>query len=378
MKELKDLSLDITEEEYRNDGAMHYSTLASYERGGFHSIPTLGEKKESSSLTFGSIVDTMLTDGIKAFNEQYYVCDFPEISNDGFLNLTKSFFSLYKDEHTKEKYKSVDEIPRDIILSGLDSINYGRTWRSETRLSKYREACREYYRQLFIAQDRIVISNTQYGDAINCVNAIKTSPTTSLLFADNTPFDDWKRYYQLKFSAYVKYDESTTELDIIPHNSPKYTKELEKQGYIPYSCMADLILVNNTTKTIIPVDLKTSSHYEDEFYKSFVDWMYMIQGRLYWRLIEAAISVDEDFNSYNLLNYIFVVVNKKTLTPLAWRYADTKKLGTLYYGKDNQIVCRDPFIIGAELYKYQHTNPKVPNGITQDKPNDLIQYLNTL
>lgn len=380
MKELKDISLNITEEEYRNDGAMHYSTLAGFERGGFHAIPTLTDRKESPSLLFGSLVDTILTDGMKAFNEQYYVCELPEISNDSFLNITKGFFNnLYKNETTKEKYPSLDAIPNSIILSALNDIGYGRTWRAETRLSKYREQCREYYRQMFIAGNRIIVSNTMYSDAINAVNAIKTSPLTSILFADNTPFDDWKRYYQLKFSAYVKYNINTHEIiSIVPHNSKDFSKDLESQGYIRYSCMMDLVLVNDKTKTIVPCDLKTSSHYEDEFYKSFVDWTYDIQAREYAALLRAVMNTDEQFNSYKLQNYLFIVVNKKNLIPLVWRYGNTYKRGTLYYGKNNQIEFKDPFELGVELNNYVLTNAKIPSGITREKPNDLIQYLNTL
>lgn len=211
------------------------------------------------------------------------------------------------------------------------------------------------------------------------MNTIKTSPLTSMLFADNTPFDDWKRYYQLKFSAYVKYNPNTREIvSIIPNNSKDFSKDLESLGYIHYSCMMDLVLINNKTKTIIPCDLKTSSHLEDEFYKSFIEWTYNIQAREYAAILRAAMNQDEEFNGYKLQNYLFIVVNKKSLTPLVWQYADTFKRGTLYYGKNQQIECRDPFDLGIELNDYMLRQPKVPNGITQDRPNDLIKYLNTL
>ena len=38
--------------------------------------------------------------------------------------------------------------------------------------------------------------------------------------------------------------------------------------------MADELIVNHERKIIIPVDLKTSSKCEWDFYKSFVDWRY--------------------------------------------------------------------------------------------------------
>ena len=41
MKSLKDISWQVTEEEYRQDKALSYSTLAKYERGGFKSLKSL-------------------------------------------------------------------------------------------------------------------------------------------------------------------------------------------------------------------------------------------------------------------------------------------------------------------------------------------------
>ena len=45
--------------------------------------------------------------------------------------------------------------------------------------------------------------------------------------------------------------------------------------------MPDLLIVNHENKTILPIDLKTSSHEEWDFPKSFVQWNYQIQARLY-------------------------------------------------------------------------------------------------
>ena len=71
MKSLKDISLPITEDDYRNDGCMHYSAIASYDRGGFGAIPTLFDKKESPSLQLGSAVDLLITGTPEEFEQQY-------------------------------------------------------------------------------------------------------------------------------------------------------------------------------------------------------------------------------------------------------------------------------------------------------------------
>lgn len=82
------------------------------------------------------------------------------------------------------------------------------------------------------------------------------------------------------------------------------------------------------------------------------------------------------FKDYTLADYKFIVVNKNTLTPLVWEFTDTKKTGTLHYGKDRQIEMKDPEDIGVELYSYLSSRPDVPMGIKKDTHNDLISWLN--
>ena len=189
-----------------------------------------------------------------------------------------------------------------------------------------------------------------HNNALACVRALHESPATKQLFAVDNPFEpEIERCYQIKFR-------NTFE-------------------GVTYTIMADLVYVDHKRKLIIPCDLKTSSHYEDEFYKSFVEWRYDLQARLYANLIKAAIENDDYFKDFKMLNYHFIVVNKKTLTPLVWEFPDTYNMNTLYYGKDNQLVFRHPFEIGKELNAYLKNTPSVPNGINLAKPNNLNEFL---
>ena len=62
-KSLKDISWQVPEETYREDPALSYSALATYERGGFNCLESLYDRKETPSLTFGSAVDAIITGG---------------------------------------------------------------------------------------------------------------------------------------------------------------------------------------------------------------------------------------------------------------------------------------------------------------------------
>jgi hypothetical protein len=61
-----------------------------------------------------------------------------------------------------------------------------------------------------------------------------------------------------------------------------------------------------------------------------------------------------------MLNYRFIVVNKKTLTPLVWEFPLTYAKGDLI--NEEGTVFRHPFTIGEELQGYLNLRPQVPNG----------------
>ena len=138
-----------------------------------------------------------------------------------------------------------------------------------------------------------------------------------------------------------------------------------------------LLLVDHEKKIVYPIDLKTSSHTEWDFFESFIQWRYDIQARLYWRIIRWNMDQDPLYKDYQLADYTFIVVNKKTLTPLRWKFEDTQTAGTLIYGKNKQIELNDPFEIGKELSNYLSSRPEVPTGIEMTENNSITQWLNT-
>lgn len=346
-KELKDISWLVDEPTYRADPALSYSTLATYERGGFYSIKTLAEKKESPSLLLGSVVDCILTDGEDAFNDRFAVMDY-SITDSG-INVCKALASLYG-----KQYKEFKDIPEVLVSQTAQETGFWKDPKWNSR--RYKEVLNtgdvDIYYKVLTSSDKTIISSQMYSDALAMVDALKTSEATKFYFAPDNPFDDSiRRYYQLKFKATL--------------------------GGVDYRCMADEIVIDYSNKLIHPVDLKTSSHFEAEFYKSFIDWTYNQQARLYWKIIRENLDKDEYFRDFTLDDYTFIVVNKNTLTPLTWKYTDTQKRGTLIYGKNHNIELRDPLEVGKELHYYLTHDCKVPLDISMTKPNDIVKFLNT-
>lgn len=345
-KSLYKISWAVDEPTYRADPALSYSILSKYERSGFNSLDTLFDKIETPSLTFGSAVDSLITGGKKEFDERFIVADFPVIAP-AFLQIIKQLFANYG-----KKYDKLGDIPDKDIIDLTEVVSFYPNWKAQTRAKAIKEQGEQYYRLLYLAEDKAVLSSQMYKVILDTVNALQTSEATKWYFQEDNPFENIERLYQLKFKARL-------------HNTV-------------YRCMADLIIVDHDAKTVQPIDLKTSSKKEWEFFKSFIEWRYDLQARLYWRIIRACMDEDEYFKDFKLLPYKFIVVNGSTLTPLVWEFHLTEAVGTLKIGKQNQIELRDPCMIGEELSYYLNNRPKVPAGVDIAGVNSLTVWLDTI
>lgn len=336
-KELKDISWQVSEKKYRADPALSYSTLAKYEREGFNKLDHLFDHISTQSLLEGSMVDCLITGSQDEFDDLYYVADYPSIGDKEQL-VAKMLYEKYHDSYELFSY-----IPNDVILSVINEVGWQKNWRDETRVRVLSERIAMYYNLIIQADNKTVVDSNTYDRILKMVQTLKTSPTTQGYFVDNDPMSSVKRYYQLKFRA--------------------------KFESVCYRCMADLIIVDYEEKKVYPIDLKTSGHKEWDFQDSFEQWSYMIQARLYWRIIKVNMSNDPYFKDFTLEDYRFIVINKESLTPLVWEFPLTRAKGTLIDKEGKEY--RDPFEIGKELQSYLNFRPKVPVGIDRSGINTI-------
>ena len=336
-KELKDISWQVSEKKYRADPALSYSTLAKYEREGFNKLDHLFDHISTQSLLEGSMVDCLITGSQDEFDDLYYVADYPSIGD----KEKQIVLTLYDRLHTI--YAQFSSIPYEDILSILCEFDWQKNWRDSTRVKVFSERVGSFYNLIIQADNKTVVDSNTYDRILKMVQTLKTSPTTQGYFADNDPMSSVKRYYQLKFRA--------------------------KFESVCYRCMADLIIVDYEEKKVYPIDLKTSGHKEWDFQDSFEQWSYMIQARLYWRIIKANMSNDPYFKDFTLEDYRFIVINKESLTPLVWEFPLTRAKGILIDKEGKEY--RDPFEIGKELQSYLNFRPKVPVGIDRSGINTI-------
>lgn len=242
MKKLSDISWQVDETTYRQDPALSYSILARYEREGFEHLDTLFESVSTPSLSFGSCVDCLVTDGEEAFNNQFMVSDIPNMEP----AVEPVVKEVYKQCHNS--YTDINDVPDSILLPVINQYGYQPRWKPETRCKVIKEKGQQYYQTMFMAGNKTIITQDVYNRVFACVRALKDSPQTRNYFCEDNPFESIERFYQLKFKGTL--------------------------DGVDYRCMADEIVVNHEKKIVIPCDLKTSSHKEYDFHKSFVQWRY--------------------------------------------------------------------------------------------------------
>lgn len=337
LKELSSISWQVSEETYRQDQALSYSTLAKYEREGFDKLNTLFESISTPSLTEGSMVDCLITGSQEEFDRQFYVADFPSIGDKELL-IANHLYSQYSNG-----YSDVEAIPSTYILDAANALEFQKNWKDETRVRVITERCNDYYKLKHYAGDRTVVTQETFYKVQAMVRALKESPATCGYFKEDGEGSPIRRYYQLKFKATF--------------------------DGVDYRCMMDECIVNYEEKYIIPIDLKTSGKKEWHFEDSFLQWMYPIQARLYAAILKYNLEKDPYFKDFTIKDYRFIVVNKDSLTPLVWKFPYTFADGTLITEEGKEY--RHPFEIGKELRSYLDNRPSVPDGINKDGINEI-------
>ena len=341
MIDIKTISWNVDEKTYREYPALSYSLLSKYEKVGFSGLNSLFEKQESESLLFGNLVDTLITQPDEFYNKFYIVDSIPSST---IQDIVEKVFKVFSNEN------SLSDIADSAIVEFAK--DYQPNWKDETKAKKIREGGESYFQLLKEAKDKIIVSKDLFNDAINVKLALFNTPLISPYLSG--PQDSVFRYNQIKFKTFL--------------------------NRIEYKCMFDLLYVNYEDQWILPVDLKTTSFPEYDFYKRYLECRYDIQSKLYWRILNKCIREDEHFKNFELFDFHFICVNKHSLHPLVWvdKYCESVA-DVVYITKTNKkIILRDPEVIGKELLYYLTYKPCFPEGIVENKPNSINNWINRM
>lgn len=287
MKKLSDYALGMTEQEYHESKQLSYSILARYEReGGFSSLPRDYDDlwkpiPETDALTFGAALDTIVTRGEQAYEDEFHMADIARVPQK-----TRALVEQIVDD-------GISWTDTDGILKVMDEQKYYPAWRPATRVNKMLEDDgAKYYDALLAARSeakRIISSEMESMVYAKYAQLEKNKFTNGLLF-DKLP-EGQERFFQLQFKATV-------------------------EG-IDFKIMCDMIIVDHKEKTIHIYDLKTSGKESSDFRKSYLEWNYHIQSWLY-RIVLKHRLMFTDYDDYSVSKFSFIVSSKVNDTPLVF------------------------------------------------------------
>lgn len=304
MKSIKELSWNVTEEEYRADPAISYSTLSTFSRETQRIIPFLFDKKEAEALRFGSLVDCLMTEP-ETLRDRFFIADFPQTS-DKISAICKKVYEL------SGGVRNLLAIGEDTLLKVIQEEAYYPNWKESTRIKDVQTKGEEYYNLLSLAGDKTIMSSEDYERAKSCVDQLRNNPFTHDIFFENPFQEDVEKIYQLKFRT-------------------------ETLAEVPVRCMMDFCIVDHTNKTIRPVDLKTTGKDEEKFEDSFIQWLYMLQGTMYSQILKDILSKDEYFKDFTILPYWFIVINRFNQAPMVWVFDDIFWEGDFLDSETNKV-----------------------------------------
>lgn len=315
LKEFKQLLWDVTEQEYRQDEAISYSMISRFIKDGYSAIPVIKESISTQSLTLGSALDCMVTEGVNAYNEKYY------ISNCNPTNKTETVI-----EEIFKYVPNEDTLEDAIIKCGntlediFDNVDFykGKTFKYKIQVISEKA---QYYKDLQEANkhNQIIINNQVDKDTVTMYNSMVMNPLVNDIFFGK--HEGTEKFFQAKFRCLI--------------------------DNVPFRCMFDLLIVKHKDKKIIPVDLKSTSTPPYEFFNSFVKWNYQIQVREYTRILKEVLKGTE-FEEYTITDYLYVVVNKNFSSPVVYKIGINHLEGNIEIDGN---VMEDPIEKGKILYK---------------------------
>lgn len=343
MKSLKDYSLNLSEKDYHALDAWSYSLIARYAKDGFSAISTLHEPmKQTDSMRFGSLFDSMLTRG-KQTLEDYTVMDVsvPEAEKKVLDTLSTI---------TSEPYICVTD---NDMQQAISIAGYQPRWKYDTQRTHI-DPFSEYYEKL--RSGKTIVSSEEWNDAMEMYRIVKNDNYLQEHFRNGT-HDGIEYIYQAQFM--VDY-------------------ETKSHGAVKLKIMPDMIEVDHNKKTVQPWDVKTSAMPSFGFDENFLKFRYDIQASVYTYVLHRVMEQDEDYKGYRILPYLFMDISRSDKVPATFLYSPTSgdQRGGLRFEKGDKVYKYKGWEeLLEEILEYEQTNAKVPNYISLTEPNRILDLL---
>jgi len=255
-------------ETYRQAPGINYSGLSKLAYSPLlykKNLDNPEDKKSTSAMNLGSCVDILLTDE-NSFYDNFYIMTAHKPDSE---MMCKYIETLVGTNNHEEAY----------IVSGYKLS-------ADKVKEKYLKEGSNYHEALTLSKDKIILTFNEFSQCKEVVSAIKN-----------------------KFPQYFNKEEN---IDI-------YYQVAILWKYENTDCksLLDIIEVNHNTKTIQPIDIKTTSKSILEFSQSYEYWKYYLQASFYSKSLywAKANSIFRDCSNYTILPFQFLVAEMANIHP---------------------------------------------------------------
>tara|TARA_R110000822_G_scaffold125024_2_gene259523 strand:- start:11419 stop:12438 length:1020 start_codon:yes stop_codon:yes gene_type:complete len=324
------------EESYRKLDGLNQSLLKKIlvSPGAFIKQRDKQGNSDEAHFVFGSLVDDMLLSDIDIEDKYYVLKD--DSTSDLLKSITRYVYDYLKTSETAKEL-SVDLVWNSmdsIILIACDQYEYQNRWKNATRIEKVKINCLNYFKSLYAAEGKKIISEEDYYKASHCVGALKTDNYTKKYIVTDKNTELWK------------------------HKVISF-----EYGGLSFKGELDKVFIDNSAKTIQPIDYKTTGSSVYSFNYDFWKFRYDFQSAVYF----YGISKDPEViklleKGYKILPFKYIVVEKEMHNPpMIFEVPDSVikigwEGGTLSSGREYEGFTHAVFryIFHSELNKWDY------------------------
>ena len=234
------------------------------------------EESLEEHFVFGSLLDFMMLEKEKDFEDEYYIIS-GTMGSEAIQNIVKYVY----DRHLlEEKECDLNTDAHNTILKGAMVYGYGGKWKQDTIVNKIIKEGLNYYNSLKKAEGKIIITQEDHSKALICKAALLSDPYTA------------------------KYFTAGKDIEIID-------KKVIKFEHLGHHCKGELdkLVIHHGQKWIIPADLKTTGTGIYAFNTSFWKYGYDFQAAFYTLGVQLDPEIKKLLDKgYTLKNFKFIVI----------------------------------------------------------------------
>jgi hypothetical protein len=257
------------------------------------------QRVDTTYFTKGSAVDCLITESEK-FQQEFAVMKISRPS--GMMGDMCKLLADYEEVNT-------DNIPFDEIFDAAYAA-VGFKLALETVRKKFNDPKNDYtkyYNFLVSSKGKKVISAKELAQAEEVVHMLKTDSETKKYIVDPVAHPLMEVHDQMEL--FFEFE------------------GIDCKGYL------DRVIVDHSTKTIKPTDIKTTGKSVFEFPKSCVQFMYYRQAAFYMQGLKTWILTQDNLKDYTIENFKFIVAEMDCINrPLVFEISEDDVYKSLFVG----------------------------------------------